>query len=92
MADRHLAHELSGLGRKVEESVLCEIIHHARRRGIERLIGEYIPTGRNTMVQYHYHRLGFTFLSEDGIGRSLWSLETRFDRNRPPHTSKKRRP
>ena len=72
------------LGRKVEESVLCEIIHHARRRGIERLIGEYIPTGRNTMVQNHYHRLGFTFLSEDDIGRSLWSLETNVDRNRPP--------
>jgi FkbH-like protein len=71
------------LGRRVEESVLCEIIDHAGRRGVERLVGEYIPTDRNLMVQKHYQKLGFTFVSEDGIGRSLWSLETKVEKTRP---------
>ena len=71
------------LGRKVEESVLCEIIDHARRRAVDGLIGEYIPTDRNAMVQKHYQKLGFTFVSEDGTGRSLWSLETKVEKTRP---------
>ena len=71
------------LGRRVEESVLCEIIDHAGRRGIERLVGEYIPTDRNLIVQKHYQKLGFTFVSQDGTGRSLWSLETKVEKTRP---------
>ena len=51
------------LGRSVEQMVLRELILAARRRGIERLVGRYIPSGRNAMVADHYAALGF---SRDG--------------------------
>ena len=51
------------LGRSVEQMVLRELILAARERGIERLVGRYIPSGRNAMVADHYATLGF---SRDG--------------------------
>lgn len=47
------------LGRSVEHMVLRELILAARRHGIARLIGRYVPTERNTMVKDHYAMLGF---------------------------------
>jgi FkbH-like protein len=54
------------LGRRVEQMALRELLHHARLRGIERLVGRYIPTGRNAMVADHYHKLGFAPVEEVG--------------------------
>ncbi|MBB5693935.1 HAD-IIIC family phosphatase [Muricoccus pecuniae] len=48
------------LGRQVEQATLGVLIEEARRRGIEALVGEYRPSGRNSMVAEHYARLGFT--------------------------------
>ena len=64
------------LGRRVEQMVLREIIYHARRRGITRLIGEYLPTERNGMVAEHYGKLGFRLLHKDPSGASTWELGT----------------
>ncbi len=47
------------LGRKVEEAVLNVLCSEARRRGINQLIGTYIPTERNALVEDHYAKLGF---------------------------------
>ena len=63
------------LGRKVEETVLAEIVGAARERGIERLIGTYKPSGRNAMVEGHYARLGFTELERNTDGSTRWSLD-----------------
>jgi predicted enzyme involved in methoxymalonyl-ACP biosynthesis len=57
------------LGRSVEQMVLRELILAARRHGIERLVGRYIPSGRNAMVADHYAALGF---SRDG---DAWTLD-----------------
>ena len=54
------------LGRRVEQMALRELLHHARLRGIERLVGRYIPTGRNAMVADHYRKLGFAPVEEVG--------------------------
>jgi FkbH-like protein len=64
------------LGRRVETAVLRELLDLARARGMKRLIGRYIPTERNSMVQGHYEKLGFTKIEELPSGESLWRLDT----------------
>ena len=63
------------LGRRVEESVLQDIIKHAKEEGASKLVGEFIPTQRNVLVKNHYKKLGFTKIS----GKSeheTWELDT----------------
>jgi FkbH-like protein len=62
------------LGRRVENMVLREIIEHARRRGIRRLTGAYLPTQRNKLVERHYANLGFTMIAENADGSTEWEL------------------
>lgn len=59
------------LGRNVEQMVLRELVLNARARGIARLVGRYIPSGRNDMVKDHYARLGFSPGDEEGA----WTLD-----------------
>lgn len=61
------------LGRRVEEAVLGEIVALARREGVRRLVGRYIPSGRNSMVQDHFQRLGFTPAGAEG-DTTIWTL------------------
>ncbi|GGG93671.1 HAD-IIIC family phosphatase [Silvibacterium dinghuense] len=63
------------LGRKVENMVLAEILEHARRAGITRLTGTFLPTERNKLVIQHYAKLGFAQVSEDASGRTEWALD-----------------
>ena len=72
------------LGRRVEESVLCEIMAQARNHGITRLVGEFIPTDRNMMVQKHYQRLGFELAAQNTNGTTLWEISTDVDKSAPP--------
>ena len=72
------------LGRCVEQAVLREILLHARMRGVRTLIGTYKPTGRNAMVRDHYGKLGFTRVSEDATGVSVWELPTVTDVEEAP--------
>jgi FkbH-like protein len=64
------------LGRKVEDMVLCEVLAHAARRGIERVIGRYVPTERNALVKDHYAKLGFTPIGEHDDGTTVWEMST----------------
>lgn len=66
------------LGRRVEQMVLREILHHARARGIKRLVGVYIPTEKNGMVAEHYGKLGFRLIGESPDGHTTWELDTEF--------------
>lgn len=63
------------LGRRVEHMVLREILHHARLRGVRRLIGTYLPTTRNTMVERHFENLGFRLLETFESGATRWELD-----------------
>lgn len=65
------------LGRGVENAVLQQIIEHAGRRGIRKLIGAYRPTPKNKLVEHHYSKLGFTQTREDTDGTMFWELEIR---------------
>jgi FkbH-like protein len=64
------------LGRGVEQMVLCEILHHAERRGIRKLIGSYRPTDRNMLVENHYAKLRFAQARRDADGSTVWELHT----------------
>ena len=54
--------------------VLRELLQHARARGVRRLIGVYLPTERNAMVQDHYKKLGFTQTGRTPNGTTTWEL------------------
>jgi FkbH-like protein len=64
------------LGRRVEDMVLREILHHARARGVQRLIGAFLPSGRNRLVERHYANLGFRLIEETDSGATTWELAT----------------
>lgn len=62
------------LKRGVEQLLLNNIAAAARERGLRRLLGEYIPTPKNLLVQHHYTGLGFTQIQADPDGRTRWEL------------------
>jgi predicted enzyme involved in methoxymalonyl-ACP biosynthesis len=63
------------LNRGVERMVLREILRHARARGVEILVGRYIPTAKNGLVKDHYAGLGFASDGAEGDA-TLWRLAT----------------
>jgi FkbH-like protein len=62
------------LGRRVEAAVLQELVGQARARGIRRLLGWYLPTEKNRLVEDHYAKLGFTLVEQRTDGGTLWEL------------------
>lgn len=62
------------LGRKAETAVLQELITQARAQGIQRLIGRYLPTEKNKLVEDHYAKLGFTLVDKQADGSTVWEL------------------
>jgi FkbH-like protein len=48
------------LKRGMEEFIINDIVSIARKEGFETVVGEYIPTPKNSMVADLYTRLGFT--------------------------------
>jgi FkbH-like protein len=63
------------LGRRVENKVLLEVMEHARRQGIRKLLGVYLPTGKNRLVEDHYNKLGFIRIGCDEAGATSWELD-----------------
>jgi FkbH-like protein len=47
------------LGRKVENAILARIVEGAQHRNVRRLIGAYLPSTKNGIVQDLYKNLGF---------------------------------
>lgn len=48
------------LKRGMENFALHTIVAYARENGFKRIIGEYLPTAKNKMVEEHFTLLGFT--------------------------------
>jgi FkbH-like protein len=57
------------LGRRVEQAMLAQIVEAARRRGITRFLGTYLPTEKNAMVSDHYAKLGFALIEDTSKAR-----------------------
>jgi FkbH-like protein len=63
------------LKRRVEEACLAELAARVKAQGGKRLIGRFIPTGRNELVRDHYAKLGFSQAEETPEGTTVWSLD-----------------
>ena len=64
------------LKRDMEVAMLDTLVEKARALGAERLIGYYLRTPKNGVVEDHYGKLGFTLMSaEDGGARTVWELD-----------------
>lgn len=63
------------LGRRVENAILQELLSQARAGGIDRILGAYIPTERNKLVEDHYSKLGFSLVERGEDGTTKWSLD-----------------
>jgi predicted enzyme involved in methoxymalonyl-ACP biosynthesis len=53
----------------MEEFTVNQMAEQARAAGIDRIVGEYLPTAKNAMVRDLYPQMGFS--SRDG----RWELE-----------------
>jgi FkbH-like protein len=62
------------LGRRAEQALL----NYVAQRGLEsrkrKLIGYYVPTSKNKMVESHYEKLGFAFAARKQDGSTEWVL------------------
>jgi FkbH-like protein len=72
------------LGRQVEHMVLHELLRHAAVAGAKTLVGTFIPTDRNGLVEDHYAKLGFTLVGRAGDGTTTWRLPVGSDLAVPP--------
>ena len=63
------------LGRQVENMVLQEVLFHCKSAGIHKLVGKYVPTERNQLAEAHYQKLGFTQVSREPNGTTVWELD-----------------
>ncbi len=60
--------------RKMEMAMFFELLRHAKARNINKLVGQYIPSKKNSIVSEHYELLGFEVLSKDKDGNTRWVL------------------
>lgn len=62
------------LKRNMEYAMMDELVSIAQKRGIRKLVGYYFPTAKNSMVRDFYALQGFTKVSEDSVGNTLWEF------------------
>jgi FkbH-like protein len=60
------------IGRKVEHRLLDKAIELCRARGLETVVGEFVPTRKNQMVSNFYDEHGFTRISSQPNGRVIY--------------------
>jgi FkbH-like protein len=63
------------LKRGMEEALMNAVVDEAKSRGIDVIIGYYYPTVKNSMVKNFYGTMGFSKVSEDDKGTTIWKLE-----------------
>jgi len=61
------------LKRGMENFTLNTIVERARKAGYKRIVGEYIPTNKNKMVEQHFPSLGFKRV--EGAQTDLYELD-----------------
>lgn len=63
------------MNRGVEQALMAHLVAEARRMGCDRVIGDYVPTRRNGLVQDFYSRMGFAGVAaEEGVARYALDL------------------
>lgn len=62
------------LKRDMELAMLDALCERAKERGLKTLTGYYYPTAKNKMVKDLYQSFGFTQVSVDEDGNTVWTL------------------
>ena len=62
------------LKRGMENFTLNTMVERARKAGYQRIIGEYLPTTKNKMVEQHYTDLGFQPLAHTSTAQYVLNL------------------
>ncbi len=68
------------LKRGMEDFTLNVMVERARKAGYKRLIGEYLPTPKNKLVENHYPSLGFKHIEQSETARFSLDLNDYNDR------------
>jgi FkbH-like protein len=68
------------LKRGMENFTLNTMVRRARAAGYKRIVGEYLPTPKNKMVEPHYPGLGFTPIEGAPTAQYVLNLEEYQDR------------
>lgn len=63
------------LKRDMEFAMMDELVKKSLKAGITEIYGYYYPTAKNAMVKNFYELQGFSKLSEDETGNSVWKLD-----------------
>lgn len=63
------------LKRSMENFVLNAIVEYARQKGIKYIIGEYLPTQKNKMVELHYPNLGFKRMEKTNTAQYILDVD-----------------
>ncbi len=61
------------LKRGMEHFTLNTLVDYARQNGFKHIVGEYVPTAKNSMVKDHFIQLGFNQIGDST--RHLFNLE-----------------
>ena len=75
------------LKRGMENFTLNTIVDYAIANGFKTIVGEYIPTAKNGMVENHYTALGFIPMQDEN--RRLFRLDTENYKYRNCHITRK---
>lgn len=63
------------LKRGMEDAMTDELVLRCRQTGVQTIYGYYYPTKKNGMVRDFYQRQGYSKLSEDESGNTVWKLD-----------------
>lgn len=73
------------LRRDMEFAMMDELVEKAKTSGIKKIIGYYYPTAKNAMVKEFYALQGFTKISEDNDGNTVWEFNISDDYRKKQH-------
>ena len=62
------------LKRDMEKAMLDSLVEICKTKDIEKIVGKYIPSSKNSMVKNHYMDLGFKLI-EDNDNITTWELD-----------------
>ena len=65
------------LKRDMELAMFDKLVSNAINVGIQKIIGYYYPSAKNSMVSELYHVLGFDKVSQDEEGNTVWEYLTK---------------
>lgn len=68
------------LKRGMENFTLNTMVERAKAAGYKRIIGEYLPTLKNKMVENHYENLGFVRIKECETAQYVLDIENYHDK------------